>query len=99
MTYELYFNKAVIKEIFPLSYHVLQIALYHRVIKAPLTSAVYQEVQVLAACPGKTGNRFLFGQRIEQRAYTSQSQFAPVCAALKSSWPLPRAGTKKREHR
>lgn len=27
---------------------------------------------------GKTGNRLLFGQRIEQKAHTSQSQFEPV---------------------
>lgn len=60
--------------------------------KAPLTPAVHQEVS--AAHGGKTGNRLLFGQRIEQKAHTSQSQFEPV--VLLCSLPPPKAGAKTR---
>ena len=43
---------------------------------------------------GKTGNRLLFGQRIEQKAHTSQSQFEPV--VLLCSPPPAKAGAKTR---
>lgn len=80
----------------PLQLYVLRAALYPKMMDTPLTPAIHQEVQVSAACGGKTGNRLLFGQIIEQRAHTSQSQFKPVCAAPKSSQPLSQAGTKTR---
>lgn len=69
-----------------------------QMMKAPQTPAVYQEVQVSAARPGKTGNRLLLGQRSEQTAHTSQSQSEPVCATLKSSPPLSRQSWHKEEN-
>ncbi|EAW54594.1 hCG2041157, partial [Homo sapiens] len=51
---------------------------------------------VSATHQGKIANRLLFGHEIEQRAHTSQSQFEPVCTALKSAGPPSEAGTKTR---